>query len=771
MFKRVYITLISLLLLLSASVSAEQQKVGLVLSGGGAKGMAHIGVIRALEENGIPIDYIAGTSMGAVIGSLYAMGYSPDEMEELIRSDDFKNWYMGSKDMNYQFYFKQNPPTPAFISAQIAIRDSMTVLRPMVNSVIDPLQMNLAFVDIFAGASAVCHNDFDSLMVPFRAVASDVFNKSSIVLSRGDLGDAVRASMSFPFVFRPIMIDTIIAYDGGIYDNFPVDVMVREFHPDFVIGSVVAVSPGTPEIEIPDEYDIMGQVRSMIVQKSDYSLDPRLGIKVEFDLSSVGLLDFQKIDELSDLGYKTTMLLMDSIKSRTRSRIDTIAVKQMRQSFKRQIPDLTFGDVNVSGVNQAQSRYVRKELNATDGRFGFQDFKSGYFKLLSDDAISEIIPSTSYSRQDSAFRLNLNVKLDDHPTFSLGGGLSTSVSSQLYGAVSYSHIGEASESYLLEGQVGRSYSNVQLLTRIDMAAKIPLSISVQLAYNNMNYFRSEFVLTSDKYLPALNKSEEFFAKIKFSRPFMNNYKAVFSIGAAHHKDFYSQSSNVDLRTFKYDCNRHNILGGSVTFTGNTLNNFQYPTSGRSETIRAFIGTENDLFRPQNVDSPQYHSEDRSWLQISANLEHYIKFSSHLVLGMLLEGYYSTRNFSSNYQASVMQAGRFQPTVNSKFFYDPDFSANAYFAAGIKPIWIINSVFHLRSELYAFQPTRPIYDDNGMAAYGKSLTGFQLMGEFSFVAQYQRIMFNAFLDFSTSSFNPTMFGVTFGILMPNEWFLE
>ena len=304
-----------------------------------------------------------------------------------------------------------------------------------------------------------------------------------------------------------------------------------------------------------------------------------------------------------------------------------------------------------------------------------------------------------------------------------------------------------------------------------MAAKIPLSISVQLAYNNMNYFRSEFVLTSDKYLPALNKSEEFFAKIKFSRPFMNNYKAVFSIGAAHHKDFYSQSSNVDLRTFKYDCNRHNILGGSVTFTGNNLNNFQYPTSGRSETIRAFIGTENDLFRPQNVDSPQYHSEDRSWLQISANLEHYIKFSSHLVLGTLLEGYYSTRNFSSNYQASVMQAGRFQPTVNSKFFYDPDFSANAYFAAGIKPIWIINSVFHLRSELYAFQPTRPIYDDNGMAAYGKSLTGFQLMGEFSFVAQYQRIMFNAFLDFSTSSFNPTMFGVTFGILMPNEWFLE
>ena len=188
MLRRTYISLI--VILLSLSLPLQAQKVGLVMSGGGAKGMAHIGVIRALEENGIPIDYVAGTSMGAVIGSLYVMGYSPDEMEDLIRSDDFKNWYMGTKDMNYQFYFKQNPPTPGIISAQIAIRDSMTVILPTINSLVDPLQMNLAFVDMFSGASAACSNDFDNLMVPFRAVASDVFNKNSIVLSKGDLGNA-----------------------------------------------------------------------------------------------------------------------------------------------------------------------------------------------------------------------------------------------------------------------------------------------------------------------------------------------------------------------------------------------------------------------------------------------------------------------------------------------------------------------------------------------------------------------------------------------------
>ena len=398
MFRRACISLI--VMLLSLSVPVQAQKVGLVLSGGGAKGMAHIGVIRALEENGIPIDYVAGTSMGAIIGSLYAMGYSPDEMEELIRSDDFKNWYMGAKDMNYQFYFKQDPPTPSMISAQVAIRDSMTVIRPMVNSLVDPLQMNLAFVDIFSGASAACGNDFDKLLVPFRAVASDVFNKNSIILSKGMLGDAVRASMSFPFVFRPIRIDSIIAYDGGIYDNFPVDVMVKDFHPDFSVGSVVAVAPGKPEIVIPDEYDIMGQVESMIMQKSDYSLDPKLGVKIEFDLSSVGLLDFYKIDEVSKMGYDNTMALMDSIKSRTKARRDTLQVQKQREEFKQRIPKLVFRNVNISGVNNAQRRYIKKELNATDNKFNFEDFKSGYFKLLSDDAISEIIPTTDFLEEE-----------------------------------------------------------------------------------------------------------------------------------------------------------------------------------------------------------------------------------------------------------------------------------------------------------------------------------------------------------------------------------
>ena len=99
--------------------------MGLVLSGGGAKGLTHIGIIRALEENGIPIDYIAGTSMGSIVGSLYAMGYSPDEMEALLKSDNFKSWYSGNVEEKYIYYFKKNPPTPEFINIRISLKDAL----------------------------------------------------------------------------------------------------------------------------------------------------------------------------------------------------------------------------------------------------------------------------------------------------------------------------------------------------------------------------------------------------------------------------------------------------------------------------------------------------------------------------------------------------------------------------------------------------------------------------------------------------------------------
>ncbi len=185
--------------------SATAQKVGLVLSGGGAKGVTHIGVIRALEEDGIPIDYITGTSMGAIIGGLYASGYSPDEMEALLTSPDFYYWVSGSIDEKYTYFFKKTRPDASWAEFRFRIDSILTPSIP--SNIVSPVLMDFAFMKIFAGASAAANYNFDSLMVPFRCMASDIALTESVILSKGDLGSSIRASMTFPFYFKPIRID------------------------------------------------------------------------------------------------------------------------------------------------------------------------------------------------------------------------------------------------------------------------------------------------------------------------------------------------------------------------------------------------------------------------------------------------------------------------------------------------------------------------------------------------------------------------------------
>ena len=302
---RTYI--LGVVLLVFSSVSAFSQKVGLALSGGGAKGIAHIGVIKALEENGIPIDFVAGTSMGAIVGSLYAAGYSPEEMEEIVTSEDFQNWAWGKIPDNYIFYFKRKENDASWIDLKFRYDSIFSPSLP--TNLIPPHSMDLAFMKLLSQAAARANYTFDSLFVPFRCVASDVYANEPVVFSSGDLGSAVRASMTFPFYFKPIMVNGHLLFDGGIYNNFPVDVMNKDFKPDYIIGSCVA-SNSLP----PSEDNVLLQLENMIVTNTNYSVPDSNGILISPDVKTVRLMDFQLASELIKIGYDAAMTQMNNIK-------------------------------------------------------------------------------------------------------------------------------------------------------------------------------------------------------------------------------------------------------------------------------------------------------------------------------------------------------------------------------------------------------------------------------------------------------------------------
>lgn len=764
--KRFFLFLSACLLLLPF---VQAQKVGLVLSGGGAKGMTHIGIIRALEENNIPIDYITGTSMGAIIGSLYAMGYSPDDMEALLRSEDFKRWYSGQVEPEYGYYFKQNRPTPEFFNIRFSFKDSLHI-KPQIlpTSMVNPIQMNLVFVELFARATAACSGDFNRLFVPFRCIASDVYNKKPLIMRRGDLGDAVRASMSFPFVFKPIEIDSVLAYDGGIYNNFPTDIMREDFKPEVIIGSVVAANPGKPK-----ENDLMSQLENMIMQKTDYTLPDSLGIIMTFKYDDVSLLDFDRLQELHDIGYNRTISLMDSIKGRIHRRVSAENVRLRRLVYRSNLPQFRFRDIYIEGANPQQQAYIKKEFHDEDHEvFTYEDLKRGYFRLLSDNMISEIIPHAVYDNENDLYSLHLKVKMEDNFSVRMGGSVSTTSSNQIYLGLGYQDLNYYSKEITLDGQIGKVYNNAQLMAKIDLPTRIPTSYRLIASLSTFDYYKKDKLFSkNDK--PSFNSKDERFVKLMVALPFLANKRAEISIGYGKLQDNYFQSSVINFDKDRSDRSTYNLLGGAIGFYGSTLNARQYATKGYFEKLVAQVFSGKEKFIPGNPTETSVTTKERqSWLQISYMKYAYHTMSPKFTLGWMAEMLYSSKNFSENYTATMLQAADFSPTPHSKLMYNEAFRANQFLAAGIKPIFVFNDMFQFRSEFYGFVPIFPIKKNAlNKAYYGKAFSRFEYIGEISVICQLPFGAISAYVNHYSSPKKEWNVGLTLGWQLFNYRFIE
>jgi len=296
----------SVLILLITFCQANGQRVGLVLSGGGAKGVTHIGVLKALEENDIPIDYISGTSMGAIIGGLYASGYTPEEIEDFVNSPEMLSWISGGINPRYTYYYKKPDPNASWQIFKITYDTVLHARLP--SNIVSPFELDFGFLELFAGAGAAAKYNFNDLYIPFRCVASDITDNKPMVIKDGQVDKAVRASMTFPFFFHPIKIDGKLMFDGGMYNNFPVDIMTEEFTPEIIIGSKAASNYGPPQ-----EDDIISQVQSMLMANTSYQVDLDNGILIEPELKRTNVTDFSNTKEFIDSGYVATLRVIPRI--------------------------------------------------------------------------------------------------------------------------------------------------------------------------------------------------------------------------------------------------------------------------------------------------------------------------------------------------------------------------------------------------------------------------------------------------------------------------
>lgn len=747
----------------------KAQDVGLVLSGGGAKGLIHIGVIKALEERGIPIDYVAGTSIGAIVGGLYAMGMTPDEMIEIFKSDNFRYWSTGTIDTKSRYFYYDEDPKPSFVDLRFHIHgvDSFS-LKPnfFPTNLVPPGQMNLAFVEIFSRAGALAGGDFDKLFIPFRCVASDIYEKKPVVFCKGMLGDAVRASMTYPIMYKPITIDGRLLFDGGIYNNFPVDVVRKDFNPQYMIGSVVGENP-----KRPGETNLMEQLTMMVMGKTDYSLPQEEGTLLEFDLGNINIFDFSRVDEYVKIGYDSTMTRIKEIEERVTRRVDTVHLAKKRATYKQRLPELKFRSVKVEGLDSLQQKYFKRIIQNENDEFTFDEFKEKYYMLLSDSKISEVIPHAYYNKETGAFDLLLKVRIEDQLKLHIGGNISSSTSNQAYFGITYQDLSDYGLSAGLDLQFGKLYNSFGFTSRIDIPAQRALYLKADFLFHRFDYINEPTWFYEENRTSSFSQAE-FYAKFKVGFSVKMKGRLEFGLGYGLLTDNYIQNlrSSIDIPDDKSIYSLGNIFSRYESFT---LNNTIYPISGYNNLSSLQFLTGTERYRSGEDFAIEDYKHRDSWLQYRFTHDKYHRLSRHIILGTMGEVGLSTRKNLNNYTATIIQAPAFRPTPHSKSVFNEAYSANYFVAFGAKPIYRFNEQLHWRTEAYCFLPYNSITRGVGNEAVYNDFTlkNTKFLLESSLVLDLRLITIGAFVNYYSSAVSKWNFGINIGYLLFNKGFVE
>ncbi len=682
------------------AIMASSQSVGLVLSGGGAKGMAHIEVIRVLEENNIPIDYIAGTSIGAIVGGLYAAGYSPDQMEELFRSDEFYFWSTGRIQKEYRYYFTRPEPDPAWLELRIDKKKDKLKLLPPTN-IIPEEQMNFAFMELMAPTTAACNNNFDSLMVPFFCIATDIHTNQAITLRNGDVGDAIRASMTVPLYFKPIIIDNKLLFDGGIVNNFPHDVMTEIFKPDIIIGHKVTEMP-----KKPDSDNIVEQITNIVMRPTDYDIPKEQGILLETKFQNVGLLDFQKYDLITSYGRATAIQNIDSIKSLIDRRVRKEVVAKKRVEFNSKKPEMLFQNIQVEGIEDPmQRKFIIQSIKHRFNIISLSSLKQDYFKLIANEHLQSIRPIALYNKETGYFDLHLKVKPEKKIRINIGGNISTKPINQGYASFDYRTFQNRAYSLSSNIYFGRFYSSFKTGGRIDFPTTLPFYISTYSTLNRWDFFSSSSELFFEDVRPPFIIQDEFNVLLETGIPLGRHSKLFSNYSFVNSSDEYYLTEK-----FKKEDEPDNTgfiaFVSQIAIENSSLNYKQFASEGsfNSVSIKHIVGKETN--EPGTTSTMQGKiKNNHSYFLARASTLKYWQMGSKFTFGTQLEALFSNKKPFQNCRSTLLAAPGYYPTPHSNSLFIENFHSNNFIAGGLKAIFNLNPTFNLRVEGHGFIPLK------------------------------------------------------------------
>lgn len=752
------------------------QKVGLVLSGGGAKGLMHLGVIKALEENDIPIDYIAGTSIGAIMGGMYASGYTLDEIKKIAQSEEFKYWSSGTIQNKYKYYYKQRYVDASLISMSFAV--GKKGIKPVLpTGLVSSYQMELAFLELFAQAGSAANRDFNQLMIPFRSVSFNSFNNKMYVGRNGDLGQAVRSSMTFPLLYKAAVLGDSLLFDGGIVNNFPWDVMQSDFAPDFMIGSKCTGNTNAREV---NAQDLFGQIDLLMMNQTNYQMPTDKSILLDGSGINYAMLDFDLADEIVKFGYDLTMSKMDSIKLRIHDRISKEERNKLRADFLAKQQPLRFKNVYVEGVTGEQAKYIKNTFRSPkDSTLSDEKFNYRFFSLVADKTFSDIIPTAVFNPKNNAFDLHVRVTKTPNIDLAMGGYFSSS-NNLGFIDIQHTYFGSTVIHTNINAYLGKAYNSFKLGNRYDFYfsnKSVAAFIDMSVLSNKYDYYLGspELYLRTSRPTSVINSTNGIRLDLGFPLSPNSFIKVVgglcYQIANYYQSDDYT-SVDISERSKLF------WKGVNLTYERNALNHRSYPTSGGfyQFVLGVKYGTHTHRLGTSWPEPPDYlvprvdvNVGKPKWTWSSVQIEEYLNLGSHFSVGLRADASLTNKGYLLDYYSTLVQLPAFTPNPFTRSLLMEEYRGAGYFAGGIIPVYYLGSGVQLRTELYAF---KPIYALRKAADYSGYYGNF-LDNKTNWMAFASLIYNTKFgpISFSVSNFNwekaKTYATLSFGYLIFNK----
>lgn len=672
--------------------TVRRPRIGLVLSGGGARGAAHVGVLQALEEAGIPIDYITGTSMGAMVGSFYAAGYSPAEMLLLMIRENRQWLSPGPFYREFMYY----APTRSYdiTSWEIPLEFLSKGGVPLPEQVVSDFEINLGLNAKLASINLATKGDFDSLLVPYRAIGADLYRRRAVIFRKGSLPLAVRVSISVPVFFSPLTTrEYANLVDGGVYDNFPVEPMQREFAPDFIIG----VHVGSPPMSV-DEFRERGYYWRLFSHLSDqvtWQKLPERSFFIQPDLGDMSSTDFStgSLTFAVRRGYEATISCIDELREQLGAwRADSVKLitERLRLRQYRDSP-IPLSKVDFYPAKPAQSFFYRRALGIkpnetiTIGRLRRRLFMlrraASFYSLFPEFTPDTTTPDRSHltvlvrPRGDVFLRVGLGIFSPSGYAIQVGGRIE-----KIWWA------GWEGEALLTQGSFAQG---VEFRLRIRPPLPIDVRIVGESQINRFLYQR-----LGSYWLPLPQQANVF-----TSADYLG-LGAQFAI-----KRFEAQSG-----IFRYAITeRHSTpevqtdirgLSGYLRLLIDTEDDRQYATQGGR--VYAAVYLNRAIEQPLFTGAPYVRAE-HYWPQAVLRYRQNLPILRALSVGLRVEGGLSLQAPYADSVAAILASPAFYPFPESPTLYIPELYQRGFAAVGGHlTVRLLRKVF-FRMEGYAHQP--------------------------------------------------------------------